>query len=67
MWNAVIDFLAWVLESLAKTVSRHSSNFYHSTRADLSIKVIRSARMSLMQPKIQEIQERYANDASPPG
>ena len=69
MWNAVIDFLAWVLESLAGAVGDWGLAIIVLTfiirlaLTPLSIKQIRSsARMSLMQPKIQEIQERYAND-----
>ena len=69
MWDAVINFLAWVLESLAGAVGDWGLAIIALTfiirlaLTPLSIKQIRSsARMSLMQPQIQEIQERYAGD-----
>ena len=69
MWDWFINFLTFILTELTDFCGDWGLAIILMTfvirllLTPLSVKQIKSTtRMSLMQPKIQEIQERYAND-----
>ena len=69
MWDWFINFLVWVLETFASWFGDYGiaiivmTIIFRLLLTPLTMKQLKSsARMQVLQPKMQEIQERYADD-----
>ena len=69
MWDWFINFLVWVLETFADMFGDYGlaiiamTVIFRLVLTPLTLKQVRSsAKMQVLQPKLQEIQNRYADD-----
>lgn len=69
MWDAFINFLVWVIESFANIFGDYGlaiiamTVIFRLLLTPLTLKQMRSsAKMQVLQPQIQAIQDRYADD-----